>query len=148
MEPTHPVSHWFKKDEYYRTCHPRDTLTKYIRLVSKYIAKTEKQMTVRIKDGTFESFNAILAIRFLKSFPLACNKNGVHKGAAVRLFHFFKIYTASAVINARLSAERTEKIKGGLAGGKRGTLLSTHKLPTFYWRSMRPMRLLQKQNQR
>lgn len=39
------------------------------------------------------------------NFKLACDRNGVCKGAAMWLFHSFMRKTASAVLNARLSDE-------------------------------------------
>lgn len=46
----------------------------------------------------------------MKSFKVACNTSSVHKGAAIRLFHFFIIKTASAVLHAWIIAERLDKM--------------------------------------
>lgn len=56
--------HGFKNGGDYRTYRLADTLAKYDQLVSKYIAKMAKRMTVQMKSHTFQSFDPISIIGF------------------------------------------------------------------------------------
>lgn len=109
MEINHPVNHRSKKLVDCRTARLADILTKYYCLVSKNIAKIEKQTTAQIKPHTFNSFDPMSIIGFLKNFKLACDTDGVHEGASMWLLHFVVNKTASAVVNTRLSAEHTDE---------------------------------------
>lgn len=95
-----------------------DISKKYNWLFSKFITKTEKPMTAQMNGHAFSLLDPITVIRVLKKFKLASDINGVHKGAATRLFHFSMNKTVFAVLNARLSAERTEKIYSWSANGR------------------------------
>lgn len=91
----------------YRTCHFADTSTGYNHFVSKHIAKKAKRMTAQMKPNIFNPFDPISIIAFLEIFKPASNFNEVREGAVMWLYHSSMNKTSSAVLNARLSAERT-----------------------------------------
>lgn len=71
-----------------------------------------------MKPHTFNPFHPISIIAILKNFILACEKNGVHKGVATCLFHFFINKTAFASLKACLSAGDTNTSYCGLASSE------------------------------
>lgn len=75
-------------------------------------------MSAQMKPHSFGPCDPISVTGFLKSFELACDTNRVHEGTAVCLFHLFMNKTASAVLNAHLSAERSDKKNSRLVSGK------------------------------
>lgn len=75
-------------------------------------------LTGQIKPHVFNPFDSILIIGMLKIFKLGCYFKGVHEAAAMQLFHFVTNSSASAVLNARLSAERTVKKRSRSTGAK------------------------------
>lgn len=119
------VRYCFKKAVDYRTFRLVDTSTKYNRTVSKYIFKMSKRMTTQKKPHTFNLFDPFSIIDFLQAFKLVCNTNGVHEGAAIRLFHLFMNKIPSAVLNARLSADSTCK-KHYLSASRRKRYFTTY----------------------
>lgn len=65
-------------------------------------------MTALMKSHIFNPFGSILIIGFLNR-KVICNTDIVHEGTSMWLFHFFMNKTASAVVNARLSANGAVK---------------------------------------
>lgn len=67
-----------------------------------------KRMTAQMKLHKFDPFDPTSIARFLKNFKPVCDTNGILKGAAMSLFHFLMNRSASAVINARRSANKIQ----------------------------------------
>lgn len=108
----------FKKAVGYHTYLLVDTIAEYDRLFSNYIAKMAKRLPAQMKPHTFHPFGLMSIIGLLKNFELAWDTNEVHKDATRWLSNFFMNKTASIVLGARLSAERTEKKNSRPASGK------------------------------
>lgn len=77
-----------------------------------------KRTTAQMKPRTFNLFDPISIIEFVKNFELASDTNEVHECAAMSLFDFLMNKTASAVLNAQISAEHTDKQHSQPASGK------------------------------
>lgn len=72
-------------------------------------------------------FDPISIVGFLINFKLACDTIGVQEGVAMWLFYIFMKKTASAVSNARIKAEATDKNAAGRLVVRYDTLTFTNK---------------------
>lgn len=88
-------------------------------------------MIARMKPHAFVPIHLPSINGSLKNFKLACDNNGVNKGAAVWLFHFSMNQTAPAVINERLSAECTDKKHTQSASGKTRYFITNPQFVSF-----------------
>lgn len=68
--------------------------------VARKIHERRKRLTVHVKAKTFDVAKPITTLSFLNDFTLVHNSNGVHDGAAIRLFHLFTKKPASTFLNA------------------------------------------------
>lgn len=75
-------------------------------------------MIAQTKPHTFNHFEKIPIMGFLKHFQLACDTNRVHGGSAMWLFQILMDETVSAVPNACLRADGTGKKNSQLPSGK------------------------------
>lgn len=78
----------------------------------------ETKTIAQVKTHAFSPFDLVAINCFVENLNLACDINGVRKGAARRLFRFFMNKTTSAVLNERTRAERIDKKPSRLASGK------------------------------
>lgn len=56
-----------------------------------------------MKTNIFDFFEPISATRFLSTFELLCDQNGVHVGAAIQIFHVSVEKPAAAALTARIA---------------------------------------------
>lgn len=73
---------------------------------------------MRMKLHTFDHSDPRAIAGFLENFKPTCEADEIHKGAAVWLFHFSVNKTVSAVLDARLYAESTDKNNKRTTNGK------------------------------
>ncbi|CAN8068452.1 unnamed protein product [Agarophyton chilense] len=73
----------------YRNYRLADRSAKYSGSVARRVAKWAKRMQLTITDN-FSGSDPIAVLKFLSLFRTACDKNGVHEGATLYLFQFFR----------------------------------------------------------
>lgn len=64
--------------------------------------KFATKLQTHMRSHTFYAFEAISVISILSAFKLACDTNGVDKGASKSLFHFFMKRSFPAALKVRL----------------------------------------------
>lgn len=78
-------------------------------MVFENVVEIEKCMTAHMKPHTFDQFGFTSIIEFLKNIKLAFDTDGILEGQARGLFLYFIEKSISAVLNPRLSADRTTR---------------------------------------
>lgn len=87
LKVVHLVNSRFKKTVDHYTYRQADSLTKYARSVSKFVAKMAEWMIAQIISHTLNLFDGISTVGFLKTFKLVCETNEVYEDAAMWLFY-------------------------------------------------------------
>lgn len=98
-----------KKKVKYGTYGPARTMKKYNRSVSTYMAKNAKQITAVSKPHSFYQLVPKSVVKFPKALELLFDTKVIYKDVATSRYEFFMNETASAVLNAQISALRTVK---------------------------------------
>lgn len=84
--------------------------------VARHIAKMGRRLKVQLKSQMFDGSDPITILSFLPAFQMTSDKNRVHEGADMWLFHFFRKKPAGAEFNAKkcLTSSRRSCQKGNL----------------------------------
>lgn len=120
------IHNCFKDAVEYRTYRLDNQYTLYDHTVSKNIAKMSKRFSTQMKPHTFDPFDTISIIGFLFNFQLACDTDGIHEGAAIKLFHFFMKKSASSALHTKLTSKNSRNDKTHALSGGNATQLTTY----------------------
>ena len=84
-----PLNDPFTKPVDYRTYRLEIRSERYDASTARRVNRYRKKLEMQMKTHKFGSQDPIAVLGLLARFKMACNHNGVSKGAAVWRFHFY-----------------------------------------------------------
>lgn len=109
LQIIHTIHIRFQRAVDYRTHRLEHKSSKYDWTVSRNIREMSKCMRAQTKPHICDPFNPISMKEFLSNFKVVCDTSGIHKRAAMWLFHFFMKESASFALHTRLVSKELGK---------------------------------------